>query len=47
MIYVIKSIDGCNIVYVETRAEALRICADLPGVFKWEPLETFREGDHL
>lgn len=47
MIYVIKSIDGCNFVYVETREEAVRICADLPGVFTFEPLEIYREGGRL
>jgi hypothetical protein len=43
MIYVIKSIDGYNLVYVETREEAVRICGELPGVFTWEPLEIFRD----
>jgi hypothetical protein len=47
MIYVIKSIDGCNLVYVETREEALKICAELPGVFTCEPLELFRDDDRL
>lgn len=42
MIYVIKSIDGCNFVYVETREEAVRICADLPGVFTFEPLDIYQ-----
>ena len=38
-IYIIRSIDGCNLVYVETRDEAVRICGELPGLFKWESLE--------
>lgn len=42
MIYVIKSIDGCNFVYVETREEAIKICAEMPGAFKWESLELFK-----
>ena len=41
MIYIIKSMDGLNLVYVHTRDEALKICEELPGVFKWEPLELF------
>jgi len=41
MIYVIRSLDGCNFVYVETREKAIRICADLPDLFTWEPLELF------
>ena len=41
MIYIIKSIDGCNFVYVETREEALKICAELPGVFTWEALDLY------
>lgn len=45
MIYVIRSIDGYNFVYVETREEAIRICEDLPGIFTWEPLELFRDDD--
>ena len=40
-IYVISSIDGTNLVYVETREEAARICADPPGLFKWEKLIKF------
>jgi hypothetical protein len=47
MIYVIKSVDGCNLVYVETREEAVRICGDLPGVFTWEALDLYREGGGL
>ena len=43
MIYILKSLDGCNFVYVETREEAIKICAELPGVFTWEPLELYRE----
>lgn len=42
MIYVIKSIDGCNLVYVETREEALKICAELHGVFTWEALDLYQ-----
>jgi hypothetical protein len=43
MIYVIRDLkDGVNLVYVETREEAVRICGELPGVFTWEPLELFR-----
>jgi len=41
MIYVIRSLDGYNLVYVETREEAIRICADLPDLFTWEPLALF------
>lgn len=41
MIYVIKSIDGCNFVYVETREEAIKICADLPNLFTWEALDLY------
>jgi hypothetical protein len=47
MIYVIRSIDGCNLVYVETREEAVRICGELPGLFKWEPIELFRGASRL
>lgn len=43
MIYVIKSIDGYNLVYVDTRKEAVRICAELPGLFTWESLELFSD----
>ena len=46
MIYVIRSIDGCNFVYVETREEAVRICSELPGVFTWEPLQHLRRPTH-
>jgi hypothetical protein len=43
MIYVIRDLkDGVNLVYVETREEAVRICGELPGVFTWEPLQLFR-----
>lgn len=41
-IYVIKCHTGLNFVYVNTREEALRICADLPGLFTWEPLDLYR-----
>jgi hypothetical protein len=41
MIYIIKCLAGRNFVYVETREEALKICEELPGVFKWEPLELY------
>jgi hypothetical protein len=47
MIYIIKSIDGCNFVYVKTREEAARICGELPSVFTCEPLELFRDDDRL
>ena len=48
MIYIIRDAkSGCNLVYVETREEAVRICAELPGVFTWEPLELFRDEDLL
>jgi len=44
-IYVIRDIKTqCNLVYVETREEALRICTDLPSVFTWEPLDIYRDG---
>jgi hypothetical protein len=46
-IYVISSIDGCNLVYVKTREEAVRICGELPGVFKWESLEIYRAKEPL
>lgn len=40
MIYVIKSReDRLNFGYVRTRAEAEKICAELPGVFMWEALD--------
>jgi hypothetical protein len=41
MIYIISSLDGCNLVYVKTREEAVRICELLPKVFKWEALDVF------
>lgn len=41
MIYIISSLDGCNLVYVKTREEAEHICTLLPNVFKWEPLAEF------
>jgi hypothetical protein len=42
MIYIIRDIKyDYNLVYVETREEAVRICGELPGVFTWEPLELF------
>ena len=47
MIYIIKGLDNCNFVYVNTREEALRICADLPGLFTWEPLDLFRDADRM
>ena len=48
MIYVIRDVKyECNLVYVETREEAHKICAALPGVFTWEPLDLFRDGDRL
>jgi len=49
MIYVIRELKygGANLVYVETREEAIKICADMPGVFTWEPLDLYREGDPL
>jgi hypothetical protein len=46
-IYVIKSIDGYNLVYVKTREEAVRICGEMPGVFKWESLEIYRAKEPL
>ena len=43
MIYVIRDVEyECNLVYVETREEAVRICGELPGVFTWEPLNLYR-----
>jgi hypothetical protein len=42
MIYVIKCLDGRNFVYVETREEAVQICADLPNVFTWEALDLYK-----
>lgn len=49
MIYVIRELKngGANLVYVETREEAVRICGELPGVFKWEALDLFRDDDLL
>ena len=48
MIYVIRDVKyECNLVYVETREEAIKICADLPNLFTWEPLELFREGEPI
>jgi hypothetical protein len=43
MIYIIKGPDGCNFVYVETREEAINICAETPSLFTWEPLELFSD----
>ena len=44
MIYIIRELKhgGANLVYVETREEAIRICGELPGLFTWEPLELYR-----
>jgi hypothetical protein len=47
MIYVIKCHDGRNFVYVETREEAMKICAELPSVFTFEPLNLYRETDYV
>ena len=48
MIYVIRDVKyDCNLVYVETREEAVRICGELPGVFTWEPLDVYRDEDRL
>jgi hypothetical protein len=47
MIYVIKCFEGRNFVYVETRDEALRICAELPSVFTFEPLNLYRKTDYM
>jgi hypothetical protein len=48
MIYIIRDIKtDCNLVYVETREEAVRICGELPGVFTWEPLELYRGKSRL
>lgn len=39
MIYIIRTRgDFTNLVYVKTREEAIRICAELPSLFTWEPL---------
>jgi len=47
-IYVIRDVKTeCNFVYVKTREEAVKICADLPGLFTWEPLDLFRDSDLL
>ena len=45
MIYIIRELKygGVNLVYVETREEAVRICGELPGVFTWEPLDVYRD----
>ena len=46
MIYVIRDVKyDCNLVHVETREEAIKICAEMPGVFTWEPLDLFREAE--
>ena len=43
MIYVIRDLkDGVNLVYVETREEAVSICTGMPSVFTWEALELYR-----
>jgi hypothetical protein len=48
MIYVIKCINnGENFVYVEARELAIKICAELPGVFTWEALDLYRETDYI
>ena len=48
MIYVIRDVEyDCNLVYVETREEAIKICAELPGVFTWEPLDLYRVKSRL
>ena len=47
MIYVIKCLDGRNFVYVETREEAIKICAELPNVFTWEALDLYRDGERV
>ena len=49
MIYIIRELKygGVNLVYVETREEAHKICAALPGVFTWEPLDLFRDEERL
>ena len=41
MIYVIRTRDDAktNLIYVQTRAEAIRICSEVPSLFTWEPLE--------
>ena len=48
MIYVIRDVKyDCNLVYVETREEAIKICAELPGVFTCEALELYRDGEGM
>ena len=48
MIYIIRDVKcDCNLVYVETREEAHKICAALPGVFTWEPLDVYRGESRL
>jgi hypothetical protein len=48
MIYIIRDVKyDCNLVYVETREEAIRICGELPGTFTWEPLELFKAKSRL
>ena len=48
MIYVIRDVKyDCNLVYVETREEAISICTGMPSVFTWEPLDLFRATDSL
>ena len=42
-IYVIKSLDNCNFVYVNTREEAISICTGMPSVFTWEPLDLYSD----
>jgi hypothetical protein len=44
MIYVIRDVKtDCNLVYVETREEAVSICAGMPSVFTWEPLDLYSD----
>ena len=48
MIYIIRDAKyDCNFVYVKTREEAIKICAEMPGVFTWEPLDMFRDEDRM
>jgi hypothetical protein len=48
MIYVIRDAKyDCNFVYVKTREEAIKICAEMPGVLTWEPLDMFRDEDRM
>jgi hypothetical protein len=43
-IYVIRDVKTqCNLVYVETREEAISICTGMPSVFTWEPLDLYRD----